>query len=294
VLRHGLAPHEYASSLVEVVRAIASTRREWSDAPAMADSSTLESRVRAVLDRGIDRRPLTGRAACAIALAAAAVLAPLTVVSLRAQTAGGTIIGIVQDPSGARIPNCQVTAKNQTGTNQEVATADAAGEYRLAGIPAGRYTLEFATPGFAVRKVETDVVNGAVARLDANLEIGQIAERVKVTARRLTPTAAPQATRTPERIRIGGNVTPVRILQQTRPEYPAELQQAGIEGVVRLQAIISKEGAVLNPRVINSVDPRLAKAALDSVSQWRYQPSLLNGQPVETVTKIDVAFELGQ
>jgi TonB family protein len=292
VLRQGVTPHEYASSLVEVVRAMASTRREWSDAPAMADSSTLETRVRAVLDRGIDRRPVTGRSACAIALAAAAVLASLSVVSLRAQTTGGTLVGIVQDPSGARVPNCQLTARNLSGTNQEVGTANAAGEYRLVGIPAGRYALEFATPGFALRKLEADVVNGAVTRLDANLEIGQIAERVKVSARRLTPAAAPQAARTPERIRIGGNVTPVRLLQQTRPEYPAELQQAGIEGVVRLRAIISKEGTVLNPQVINSVDPRLAKAALDSVSQWRYQPSLLNGQPVETVTNIDVAFEL--
>jgi TonB family protein len=292
VLQHGVTPHEYASSLVEVVRAMASTRREWSDAPAMADSSTLESRVRAVLDRGIDRRPVTGRSACAVALALAAVLAPLTVVSLRAQTTGGTIVGIVQDPSGARIPGCQVTAKNLSGTNQETATADAAGEYRLVGIPAGQYALEFATPGFARRKLTTDALTGAVARLDASLEIGQISERVKVSAPRLTP--APQATRVPERIRIGGNITPVRLLRQTRPAYPPELQQAGIEGVVMLRAIISKEGTVLNPQVINSVDPRLARAALDSVSQWRYQPSLLNGQPVETVTNIDVAFELAQ
>lgn len=294
VLRQGVTPHEYASSLIEVVRAMASTRREWSDAPAMADSSTLESRVRAVLDRGIDRRPLTWRSACVIAFAAAATLAPLTVVSLRAQTTGGTIAGIVQDPSGARVPNCRVTARNLDGTNQETTTANAAGEYKLAGIPGGHYTLEFATPGFAPRKVEADLVNGAVARVDARLEVGRIAETVKVTARRLGPPPAPQVTGTPERIRVGGNVQSARLVRQPRPVYPPELQQAGIEGVVRMRAIISKQGTVLNPRVINSVDPRLAKAALDAVAQWLYQPTLLNGEPVEIITDIDMAFELGQ
>jgi protein TonB len=52
---------------------------------------------------------------------------------------------------------------------------------------------------------------------------------------------------------------------------------------------------MLNPEVINTtVNPGLAQAALDAVRQWRYQPTLLNGQPVEVVTNIDVTFELDQ
>jgi TonB family protein len=294
VLRQGVAPHEYATSLVEVVRAIASSRRQWTDAPAMADSSSLESRVRAVLDAEIDRRPVTRRTACGLALAGAALLAPLAAVNLRAQTTGGTIVGVVQDPSGARIPNCQVTARNLGGSNQEVTTANAAGEYRLTGIPAGRYALEFATPGFARGRIDADVVNGAVARADAHLQVGQMNERITVSAPRVGPAPVPQATRTPERIRVGGNVQPSRLLRQPRPVYPPELQQAGIEGIVRLRGIVSKQGTVLNPEVMNSVDPRLAKAALDAVSQWLYEPTLLNGEPIETVTHFDIAFQLGQ
>jgi protein TonB len=91
---------------------------------------------------------------------------------------------------------------------------------------------------------------------------------------------------------VGGMVTPVKLVRQTRPVYPPELQQLGVEGIVMLRAIISKDGAVLNPKVVNSVDPRLAKAALDAVSQWVYQPSLLNGEPVETLTAIHVEFQL--
>ncbi len=250
--------------------------------------------VRAVLDSKVDRRPVTRRSAVAVALAAVAVIAPLTTVGLRAQTVGGTITGIVQDPSGARIPNCQVIAKNLDGTNQEVARANAAGEYRFAGIPAGRYSLEFATPGFMLGKFEVAVVTGALARVDALLVVGQMRETVTVSAPRLGPAPVPQTAVAPQRIRVGGNVTPTRLLRQPRAVYPPELQQAGVEGVVRLRAIISKEGTVMHPQVINSIDPRFAKAALDAVSQWLYQPALLNGEPIETMTTIDVAFELAQ
>jgi periplasmic protein TonB len=124
--------------------------------------------------------------------------------------------------------------------------------------------------------------------------VGQMQETITVSAPRLGPASAPQTGRTPERIRVGGNVTPSRLLRQPRPVYPPELQQAGVEGVVRLRAIVGKDGLVLQPQVINSVDPRLARAALDAVAQWRYQPALLNGEPIETLTQIDVSFELGQ
>ncbi|SPF48391.1 hypothetical protein SBA4_3900001 [Candidatus Sulfopaludibacter sp. SbA4] len=61
-----------------------------------------------------------------------------------------------------------------------------------------------------------------------------------------------------------------------------------------MKAIVSKSGSVLSPKVVNTVDPRLAKAALDAVSQWQYQPALLNGEPVETITTITLDFKLDQ
>ena len=63
----------------------------------------------------------------------------------------------------------------------------------------------------------------------------------------------------------------------------------------KLRAVISVTGEMLNPQVINTtVNPGLAQAALEAVRQWRYEPTLLNGQPVEVVTNIDVTFELDQ
>jgi TonB family protein len=291
VLQRGIAAHDYATHLVDVVRAVASSRQRWSDAPAMADSSSLESRVRAVLDRETDRRPLTRRMAFTIAAAAIALLAPLAVFDLRAQAAAGTLTGVVTDPSGAVVPNCRVTAKNLDGTNQETAVTNSVGEYRLTGIPPGHYALEFAVRGFAVGRSDVTLVSGAVARVDRPLEVGHVSEVVTVSGRRSTPIVAPQVAQ-PQRIRVGGNVTPMRLVRQPRPFYPPELQQAGVEGTVMLKAIISKDGAVLHAQVVNSVDPRLAKAALDAVATWVYSPTLLNGEPVETLTSIDVNFEL--
>ena len=71
------------------------------------------------------------------------------------------------------------------------------------------------------------------------------------------------------------------------------MQQQGITGTVMLKAIIGKDGRLLNPRVLNTdIHPGLAQAALDGVGKWLYQPTLLNGQPVETLTSIDIRFEL--
>jgi protein TonB len=92
---------------------------------------------------------------------------------------------------------------------------------------------------------------------------------------------------------VGGNVQAAKLLRQVQPVYPADLKQQGITGTVMLRAVISTTGETLNPEVINTtVNPGLAQAALDAVRQWRYQPTLLNGQPVEVVTNVDVTFEL--
>ena len=95
----------------------------------------------------------------------------------------------------------------------------------------------------------------------------------------------------PKRIRIGGQVQAAKIVSQPRPSYPPLAKQARIQGVVRLQAIIAKDGTVQELQVLSG-HPLLVQAAQDAVRQWRYQPTLLNGEPVEVVTTIDVVFTL--
>src|SRR5205807_961067 len=148
------------------VRAVTG-RSGWSNAPAMAEGSGLESRVRAVLNGSADRSPLSRGAA----LATFALLTPLSLVTVRAQAPVGGISGVVEDPSGGRVPTCRVTARNLDATNIESTTADAIGEYRFTGIPGGRYELSFSTPGFVPAKIPLTYVSGAALRADAHLEL---------------------------------------------------------------------------------------------------------------------------
>ncbi len=297
VLSRGVGAPDYAGHLMDLVRGLAATRGRWEDAPAMAEASDLESRVHALLDGTRRRHPLSRRAAIAIASVAAAVLLPVVAITAQAQAARGSLVGVVEDASHARVPNCQVRAKNLDGTNQEVTRANAAGEYRFAAIPPGRYALEIRSAGFAIFKRDTAVEAGKTARVDATLDLGEVSETVVVKGQKPagdTPRAT-QAALPPQRIRVGGNVQATKLIRMPRPEYSAELQRLGIEGTVVMRAVISTTGDLLNLEAINSdVDARLVNAALDAVRQWRYQPTLLNGQPVEVVTTITVDFQLGQ
>jgi len=95
----------------------------------------------------------------------------------------------------------------------------------------------------------------------------------------------------PNRIRVGGNVQQANLITQVPPVYPADAKAARVQGVVRLSAIIDKEGHVANLEVVSG-HPLLVPAALDSVKQWVYRQTLLNGQPVEVQTMIDINFTL--
>ena len=94
-------------------------------------------------------------------------------------------------------------------------------------------------------------------------------------------------------LRVGGNVQAARIVNRVQPVYPPLARQTRISGTVRLHAIIGKDGAITSLEVMSG-HPLLQQAALDAVRQWRYQPTLLNGEPVDVDTTIDVIFSLNQ
>jgi protein TonB len=78
-----------------------------------------------------------------------------------------------------------------------------------------------------------------------------------------------------------------------KPVYPPLAIIARIQGTVRLEAIINKDGTIQDLKVLSG-HPLLVKAAIEAVARWRYQPTLLNGDPVEVLTEIDVNFCLPQ
>jgi protein TonB len=81
------------------------------------------------------------------------------------------------------------------------------------------------------------------------------------------------------------------LIRQVVPVYSAIAKAARIEGTVILQATISKTGTIENLHVVSG-PAMLTQSAMDAVAQWRYRPYLLNGQPVEVETTVNVVFKL--
>ncbi|MGB9337472.1 MAG: energy transducer TonB [Candidatus Acidiferrales bacterium] len=96
---------------------------------------------------------------------------------------------------------------------------------------------------------------------------------------------------TQQRVRIGGNVQAAKMIRQITPVYPQIAKTAHVQGTVILRAIISKDGTVQELQYISG-PALLMRSAMDAVRQWKYQPTLLNGEPVEVDTTISVVFTL--
>ena len=105
------------------------------------------------------------------------------------------------------------------------------------------------------------------------------------------PPPLPPAADGTKRITIGGNVQQAKLVSQPKPVYPPLAKQSRISGVVHLSALIGKEGNIVNLAVISG-HPLLIPSALEAVRLWVYQKTLLNGEPVEVMTQIDVNYTL--
>jgi periplasmic protein TonB len=93
-------------------------------------------------------------------------------------------------------------------------------------------------------------------------------------------------------VSLSEGVTTGLLLSKTVPAYPAIAKMAGVSGTVLLDATISTTGTIENLRVIGG-PPMLRQAAIDAVKTWRYRPYLLNRQPVEVETTVQIVFTLG-
>jgi protein TonB len=92
-------------------------------------------------------------------------------------------------------------------------------------------------------------------------------------------------------VNVSKGVQEAKLVRQVKPAYPPLARQARISGTVRLVAIIGRDGSIRNLQVTDG-HPLLTGAAVEAVKQWLYRPTLLNEQPVEVITQIDVNFTL--
>jgi TonB family protein len=97
----------------------------------------------------------------------------------------------------------------------------------------------------------------------------------------------------PKNVSISSGVASGLLLQRRDPVYPSLAKQANVSGTVVLEATISKSGAIQNLHVLSG-PIMLRQAALDAVGSWRYKPYMLDSQPVDVQTTINVTFALGR
>jgi len=101
----------------------------------------------------------------------------------------------------------------------------------------------------------------------------------------------PKPVPTVQRVRVSAGVTNGRLIYRVEPTYPPVAQQAHIQGAVVLAALIDRGGNIQSLQVVSG-HPLLVRAAIDAVKQWRYQPLLVNGQPIEVETTVTVNFHV--
>lgn len=291
VLDLGFARTSYAAHLVDLARAFSAHGRTWLPAPSIARPSTLERRVRAMLNPHVNRRPVppTRRIALVAVLLAAAL--PIAAASQAPATSSGTVV----DPSGLPLPNAIVRLMPAAGGAAFQATTDSTGSFQFPAIPSGEYMLSARYPGFAPQR-ERVQITGATT-LSLQLQVGTLSETVSVRggpgpAEASSPSAAlPMPAPPPCGVTsVGGNLKPPRKLLDVRPRYKQALVDAGVQGSVLLQARIGTDGKIRSVEVVSPSHPELEDEALAAVGQWEFSPTYLNCEAVEVRMFVTVLF----
>lgn len=264
----------------------------------MMRTNSITQRVSSLLDPKSNHTSLNRRAAAFTLLALACFAIGIKGVQLRAQDGGTSLRGVVVDDSGAPVAKAVVrlnfNAMAQfSAERKEVAFTSDAGEFRFSPIPAGAFSLSIDKPGFAsIQMSGLAVEQDKTTTVRLILPLGAKADAMVPPARSqdMRPNAMASSGAP---IRVGGNVQSAKLTSKVTPIYPADAKADRVEGVVLFQARIGLDGSVTSLTPMNKlVDKRLAEAAYTAVQQWRYQPTLLNGNPVEVLTEVQVNFTL--
>jgi TonB family protein len=136
---------------------------------------------------------------------------------------------------------------------------------------------------------EIRVQDGARLLLTASVNA---LEKTSASAAAFTPAKDAQLVSDRPRIEISSGVAQGQLLKQVRPFYPQQAKSDHVSGKVVLDAVIGTDGRVHDLSVVEGPSAALIAAAMWAVSQWEYKPYLLNGNPVEVNTTINVIFNL--
>jgi TonB family protein len=177
------------------------------------------------------------------------------------------------------------SARAEMESSTDAGVVGTVGEFLAGGPPGGR------APEQAQSGLAEHLLNRAQSLDPANQEWPAALERLHAAREDTLAQPGPDATQGVVRIRVGAEVQQANLIQQPVPVYPLPAKQARIQGLVRFSVIIGKDGHISSVTLISG-HPLLVSAAQEAVKQWVYRPTLLNGDPVEVTTVIDVQFTL--
>jgi TonB family protein len=299
VLKLGVEGTAYASELVDIARACRSDRPLLVPAPAIASPSSLERRVRAMLNARLNRDPMTRSASLAAAVLLVAVTVLVAGFGASAQSTFAAVSGSIVDPNGRPISGATLTLSNAQSQSKYEIKSNPDGHYEFVGLPAGNYTLLFEFMGFAMLKREGIALSGQPFQVNAVMQVGSIMETITVSDKVIPRPSETNIVRERPRIapqpdpcassQLGGCLrAPVKV-KDVKPVYPAGAN-AGTGSLVVLEGRIGADGFVTGLQVVSADDQSFANAALDAVNAWEFLPTHLDGQPIETRMKVLVNF----
>ena len=292
VLDGGVAPRDYAADLLAVARLCRPGPEPLPSTLSMANPSTLERRISAMLNPALDRSLPSRRVVAACGGLLLTVTLAIAAVGAQQQAPPSTLSGVLYDQTGAVLPGVPVTLEDANKV-KSTATSNAAGRVDFPNVAAGRYVLSAGLPGFKSFKQEFELRDSRDWDRVMTLQLGELSETISVRSTRTTapPAAQPQM---PMPVRVGGNIRVPKKLVDVKPIYPESMRAAGREATVKIDAVIDRSGNVSFARVLNAdIHPDFAVAAVDAVRQWKFSPTLLNGAPVDVAMVVSVAFSLG-
>jgi TonB family protein len=295
VLNLGMAGPDYATELLNIARTL--RRPAWSPAPGMARPSSLQRRVRVMLNTTIDRSPLSGAARVVIAAAALSVALIAAGSGTAAQVVGSAFSGSFVDALHNAIPNVTVTLTNaQTGEKYTVRSG-AEGRYTFDAIPDGDYRGVVTAVGFTETHPFFRIKDGRSTQpAEIPLPLASIEESVTVTSTATQQAVTPAATQAAAAARAqafrqrdpdAAIIPPVKT-RDVRPLYPPN--RTDEEATVFLEGLIDSNGLMKGLQVLQPANADFARAAMDAVNGWQFEATRLHGVPVDTSIRVTVRF----
>jgi TonB family protein len=298
VLDLGIGGTSYASHLIDLARTFSVHGRTWLPAPSIARPSTLERRVRAMLNPQLNRRPVSSMRRAALAIAFLVLALPIAAASQAISTPQGT----VSDPMGR--PLADATLRLSAIDRDQVfeARSDTNGNFQFAAVPAGDYMISVRSAGFSGSRHRMRLSGGAVT-ISLKAQVGTLQETISVvgggngggkTGPRYVEESKVALTPPTCSATAAGQLTPPMKVRDVRPRYKQEWLSQRLEGNILLEARIGPDGSVRGVSVISPVNAELEDEAIAAVSDWRFSPTYLNCEPVEVQMFVTVSFKAEQ